>query len=148
MCNHVSLDHFRTDECFRNMLKLRQSHWLVYKCTNKYEPGHEKMCLIPYANNKGADQPCCSLPTQNDTSSLYIRNFKILAGLCSWAGQFVSCLVGDSRRHIFSCRGSYVVTYPKFFSGFNVGRLFLSFWFLDNYNCKNDSQNYNKQKLQ
>ena len=21
-----------------------------------YEPGHEKMCLIPYANNKGADQ--------------------------------------------------------------------------------------------
>ena len=21
------------------------------------EPGHEKMCLIPYANNKGADQP-------------------------------------------------------------------------------------------
>ena len=22
-----------------------------------YEPGHEKMCLIPYVNNKGADQP-------------------------------------------------------------------------------------------
>ena len=22
-----------------------------------FEPGHEKMCLIPYANNKGADQP-------------------------------------------------------------------------------------------
>ena len=21
------------------------------------EPGHEKMCLMPYANNKGADQP-------------------------------------------------------------------------------------------
>ena len=50
---------------------------------------------------------CCSLPRQNDTSSWYIRNFKILAGLCSWAGQFVSCLVGDSRRHIFSWRGSY-----------------------------------------
>ena len=50
---------------------------------------------------------CCSLPKQNDTSSLYIRNFKILAGLCSWAGQFVSSLVGDSRRHIFSWRGSY-----------------------------------------
>ena len=45
---------------------------------------------------------CCSPPRQNDTSSLYIRNFKILAGLCSWAGQFVSCLVGDSRRLIFS----------------------------------------------
>ena len=36
------------------------------------EPGHEKMCLMSYANNKGADQPahpdaqsdqhlCCSL---------------------------------------------------------------------------------------
>ena len=23
----------------------------------EYEPGHEKMCLMPYANNKGADQP-------------------------------------------------------------------------------------------
>ena len=22
-----------------------------------YEPGHEKMCLMLYANNKGADQP-------------------------------------------------------------------------------------------
>ena len=50
---------------------------------------------------------CCSLPRQNDTSSLYIGNFKVLAGLCSWAGQFVSYLVGDSRRHIFSWRGSF-----------------------------------------
>ena len=25
--------------------------------TIRYEPGHEKMCLMPYANNKGADQP-------------------------------------------------------------------------------------------
>ena len=23
----------------------------------KIEPGHEKMCLMSYANNKGADQP-------------------------------------------------------------------------------------------
>ena len=23
----------------------------------RYEPGHEKMCLMSYANNKGADQP-------------------------------------------------------------------------------------------
>ena len=23
---------------------------------NTFEPGHEKMCLMPYANNKGADQ--------------------------------------------------------------------------------------------
>ena len=51
---------------------------------------------------------CCSLLRQNDTSSFYIRNFKILAGLYSWAGQFMFCLVGDSRRHIFSWRGSFV----------------------------------------
>ena len=51
---------------------------------------------------------CCSLPKQNDTSSLRIRNFKILAGLCSWAGQFVSWLVGDSWKHIFSWCGSCV----------------------------------------
>ena len=36
----------------------------------------------------------------------FIRNFKILAGLCSWASQFVSSLVGDSRRHIFTWRDS------------------------------------------
>ena len=64
------------------------------------------LCLLPYANNKGADQRLkCSLPRQNDTSSLYIRNFKILASLCSWAGQFVSSLVGDLREHIFSWGG-------------------------------------------
>ena len=28
---------------------------LILKDT--YEPGHEKMCLMSYANNKGADQP-------------------------------------------------------------------------------------------
>ena len=26
-------------------------------CLKPYEPGHEKMCLKSYANNKGADQP-------------------------------------------------------------------------------------------
>ena len=51
---------------------------------------------------------CCSLPRQNDTFGLHIHNFKILAGLYSWAGQFVSCLVGDSWRRIFSWRGSFV----------------------------------------
>ena len=25
--------------------------------TDIHEPGHEKMCLISYANNKGVDQP-------------------------------------------------------------------------------------------
>ena len=26
-------------------------------CYSIHEPGHEKMCLMSYANNKGADQP-------------------------------------------------------------------------------------------
>ena len=34
---------------------------IVYTCSIDssviIEPGHEKMCLMPYANNKGADQP-------------------------------------------------------------------------------------------
>ena len=56
---------------------------------------------------------CCSLPRQNDTSSLHIRIFKSLAGLCSCADQFVSFLVGDSRRHILSWRGSYALIRSK-----------------------------------
>ena len=54
---------------------------------------------------------CCSLLRYYNISRFYSRNFKTLAGLCSWAGQFVSCLVGDSRRHIFSWRGSFVLFY-------------------------------------
>ena len=30
-----------------------RSNWVF----NTIEPGHEKRCLMPYANNKGADQP-------------------------------------------------------------------------------------------
>ena len=30
--------------------------WYLHN-PKRYEPGHEKMCLIPYANHKGADQP-------------------------------------------------------------------------------------------
>ena len=73
------------------------------------ELGHEKMCFMPYPINKGADQPAhlrilisafvVRCQRQNDTASLYIRNFKILAGRCSWAGQFVAYLVKDSWRH-------------------------------------------------
>ena len=81
----------------------------------KYVSQAMRKCVMPYANNKGADQPAhprslisafvvrCQ---DRMVYSLYIRNFKILAGLCSWAGQFGSCLVGDSRRHTLSWRGS------------------------------------------
>ena len=27
------------------------------QCLKLFGPGHSKMCLMPYANNKGADQP-------------------------------------------------------------------------------------------
>ena len=31
--------------------------WNVSLISTINEPGHEKMCLMPYPNNKGADQP-------------------------------------------------------------------------------------------
>ena len=76
------------------------------------EPGHRKMCLMSYANNKGADQPdqrlCCSLFRYYNISIFYSRNFKTLASFRGCAGRFVSGLVGNSRRHVLSCRGSHV----------------------------------------
>ena len=29
----------------------------IMKSSKTFEPGHEKMCLMSYVNNKGADQP-------------------------------------------------------------------------------------------
>ena len=41
------------------MNRFNTSESFVVICNNgrlfKYEPGHEKTCLMPYANNKGAD---------------------------------------------------------------------------------------------
>ena len=40
--------------------------------------------------------------------------FKTLASLCGCAGRLVSGLVGNSRRHVLSCRGSYIINkYPN-----------------------------------
>ena len=58
------------------------------------ELGHEKMCLMPYANNKGAAQPvhprslisAFVVRCQDRMIPLVyiiIRNFKNLTGLCS-----------------------------------------------------------------
>ena len=65
------------------------------------------------ASARSDQRLCCSLPRQNGISSLYIRNFKILAGVCSLAGNFVACLIGDSRRYIFSWRGSSVIKHIR-----------------------------------
>ena len=92
-------------------------HFVGFMHSGSYnnEPGHEKMSYAiceqqrrrsACASAQSDQRLCCSLARQNDTFSLYSRNFKILASLCSWAGQFVSYLVGDSQRHIFSWRGS------------------------------------------
>ena len=83
---------------------------------NLFEPGHGKMCLMSYANNKGADQPAHPrslisafvVRCLNSISRFCSRNFKNLATLCGCADRFVSGRVGNSRRHVLSCRGSFV----------------------------------------
>ena len=56
---------------------------------------------------------CCSLLRQYNISRFYSRNFKSLASFCGCAGRFVSDLVGNFRRHVFSWRGSYANCYKK-----------------------------------
>ena len=53
----------------------------------KDESRHVKTCLMPYANNKDADQPA---HPQYNATSFYSRNLKTLASLCGWAGRFES----------------------------------------------------------
>ena len=60
---------------------------------------------MPYANNKGADQPgiravisAFVVRCLDSIISLLIRNFKPLASLCSWAGRFESYLVENPER--------------------------------------------------
>ena len=44
----------------------------------------------------------------SNISRFYSRTFITVASFCGCAGRFVSGLVGNSRRHVLSCRGSYV----------------------------------------
>ena len=80
--------------------------------------GHEKTCLMSYANNKGAGQPAhsrslisafiiCCLDSVISLDS--IAEISRLASFCGCGGRFVPGLVGKSQRHVFSWRGSYVV---------------------------------------
>ena len=45
--------------CFKTFREIHPRKAEPCKATSfvVYEPGHEKMCLMPYANNKDADQP-------------------------------------------------------------------------------------------
>ena len=73
------------------------------KHLQQYEPGHEKMCLMSYANNKGADQPVhprslisafdvrcldsiISLDSIAEISRLYLTSVAVQDGLCpAWS---------------------------------------------------------------
>ena len=52
---------------------------------------------------------CCSLLRQYNISRFYSRNFKTPASFCGCAGRFVFGLVGNSRKHVLSCRGSFSI---------------------------------------
>ena len=111
--------------CLQTTVGLRICRKGMFCCWNEmisvklFEPGHEKMCLMSYANNKGADQPA---HPRSLISAFVVRClgsiislvsiseiFKTLASFCGCAGRFVSGLVGSSRRHVLSCRGSFII---------------------------------------
>ena len=73
------------------------------------------MCLMSYANNKGADQPAHlhSLISvfvvrclDSIISRFYSQNFKTLASFCGCADRFASVLVRNSWRQVLSYFGS------------------------------------------
>ena len=65
------------------------------------------------ANAQSDQRLCYSLFRQYNISRFYSRNFKTLASYCGCEGRFVSGLVGNPRRHVLSCRGSYANTYAQ-----------------------------------
>ena len=66
--------------------------------------------FVPYANNKAQISSTC-----------FSRNFKTLASLYSWAGQFESYLLANPRRQVFSwCGSNNIVTSSNKISIFNV----------------------------
>ena len=79
---------------------------------------------MSYANNKGAYQPAHPhilisafvFRCLDSVMSLVsvTKNFKHHASFCSWADSLESDLVGNSRRHVFSWRCSFI-TIPAVF---------------------------------
>ena len=58
--------------------------------------------FMPYANNKGADQPAHPRSLNSAFVIRYWDSIKPLASLCSWAGRFESYLVANPEDR-FSC---------------------------------------------
>ena len=82
--------------------------WWISTCTlclSMLEPDHEKTCLMSYTN---AVWSAPVLFAAYNISSFCNQHFKPHASFCSWAGQFESNLVRNSRRHVFSWRGSFI----------------------------------------
>ena len=84
--------------------KMKPTLKCLYFALLPNEPRHEKTCFMPYANNKGADQPAhlCSLISafvvrclDSIISISYIQRYMALASFWSWAGRFESYLVGN-----------------------------------------------------
>ena len=103
---------------------------LLQKCTSLTNgPGHAKTCLMPYANNKGADQPAhphsliSTFVVSCLDSMIRIQSFKILASFCNWGGLFESYLVKNPRRHVYAWCGSNDLIHPS-----PVFPLFSSVW--------------------
>ena len=68
----------------------------VQYCLFQVEPGHEKMCFMSYANNKGTDQPAHQ---RSLISAFVVRLLDSIISVNSTVLRFVSCLVGDTFSH-------------------------------------------------
>ena len=62
----INIKPLRNKQTHRKILLCKKVDWEELKnhisefgksLSHTFEPGHEKMCLMSYANNKGADQP-------------------------------------------------------------------------------------------
>ena len=81
-----------------------------------------EILLMPYENNKGADQPvhphslisAFLLRCLDSTSHFYICNFMTLACFCSWAARFESYLVANPEDRFSRDSGSY--PFQRYFS--------------------------------
>ena len=84
---------------------------------------------------------CFSLLRYYSISRFYSRNFKTLASFCGCAGRFVSGLVGNSRRHVFSWPGSNV------YHLFAIFTLYFKYFSINNIQFINN-QNYSEYKAE
>ena len=105
-CSHSIFEHFTLNtsvcECDSSLCNstVIQDNFLQF-FMKIYEPGHEKMCLMceqqrhrsACVSGQSDQRLCCSLLRTYNISRVYSRNFKTL---------------GNTQRHVLSCRGSYV----------------------------------------